>query len=663
MAENNLVGRRCMTLIRCSTKEQSGESFPQQEAWLRDFADENQMIYVGEIQEALGVSQTEHRPDIDKLLKQAREQHDFDTVLVQDMSRLTRGGLIHGLRLYFQFEEVGVLIASITDGLIDTEDKVKEAIRRFEESQAAIKLSTLHMLRGRLKARKDGRCMYTHNASYGVDRKYLSADGTALHIIRDHSDGSQVQLMPDGVTEIRRFLPNNGKETKHYKKQRDEHVTLVPGDPERVAVVRRIFRRKFIDGWGGIRISDELNSEGILGPRGHKWHADTVRNILLNRIYTGVGVAGRLSDNPIFYQAGKSTPIAISPKATSLQDQACAFGTLKKYRPEADWHEQIFPELTDFLRLDEAVLERVRQWQMQYHRRRASRISALPGGGRYPDSAFFLRGILRTKQFDLAMCGSTVKGYKNKPYRYYVVRESSHKVRRTTIPAEALEKEIIEVLGDVFENVVEVEQVVRDVVHEQSASTSFDAQTIVRLKQEQKALQDQYDLYIENVGFIGKEKTKEKIDILRRKINDINNRISAAEDAESRANIDVEEIVKQVKVHCESVLASLDQMSPKDKRCLLQGVVRRMVVDLETRDVSLDLQLPSWMLKSDDSNGLVEVCAVATIPQDCRNGANHNWSIPIASYHCVQQRVKRKVCTKCSRVAVRRNHGDTAIAA
>src|SRR4051812_11348943 len=116
MPDNNLSGRRCLALVRCSTKPQAGESFPQQSAWLRDFAEENQMTYVDERREALGVTQTERRPDIDYLLQRARNERDYDTLLVQDMSWLTRGGLKHGLSLYFLFESVGVLIASIGDG-------------------------------------------------------------------------------------------------------------------------------------------------------------------------------------------------------------------------------------------------------------------------------------------------------------------------------------------------------------------------------------------------------------------------------------------------------------------------------------------------------------------------------------------------------------------
>jgi hypothetical protein len=58
----------------------------------------------------------------------------------------------------------------------------------------------------------------------------------------------------------------------HYLKQPDECVRLVPGEPRLVAAVQRMFKRKFIDGWGPWRIAGELNAEGICGPTGGKWH-------------------------------------------------------------------------------------------------------------------------------------------------------------------------------------------------------------------------------------------------------------------------------------------------------------------------------------------------------------------------------------------------------
>jgi hypothetical protein len=271
------------------------------------------MAYVGEMQEALGVSQTAKRPDIDYLIKRASQQRDYDTILVQDLSRLTRGGLEHGLELYFKFKSLGVLIASITDGLIDGEDKLREAIKRFEEANAQSKAGTLNMLRGRIKSRRDGRTVYTFQIPYGIDRLFSNAEGEPLHILRDLSDGTQVLLDPTGQRVLRTFGRNEDGEWNHYVKQKDEYMTLIPGSEERVNVMRQIFRRRFVDGWGQTKIARELNDAAIVSAKGRRFACSTIYRMLQNSIYLGVGLGNRRS-TALFYQAGKLTPQLVPPK-------------------------------------------------------------------------------------------------------------------------------------------------------------------------------------------------------------------------------------------------------------------------------------------------------------------------------------------------------------
>ena len=66
--KEKLKGRRCIALIRVSRARQAKNGLPQQAAWLRNFTDEHDMLWVDERKEALGVSQIKKRPDVDYLL-------------------------------------------------------------------------------------------------------------------------------------------------------------------------------------------------------------------------------------------------------------------------------------------------------------------------------------------------------------------------------------------------------------------------------------------------------------------------------------------------------------------------------------------------------------------------------------------------------------------
>jgi hypothetical protein len=67
-------------------------------------------------------------------------------------------------------------------------------------------------------------------------------------------------------------------------------------NPERIKaeVVRRIFSG-ITEGKCLIEIAKQLNSEGILSPRGRKWGKTTIHKILTNETYTGTLVWGRSS--------------------------------------------------------------------------------------------------------------------------------------------------------------------------------------------------------------------------------------------------------------------------------------------------------------------------------------------------------------------------------
>jgi DNA invertase Pin-like site-specific DNA recombinase len=85
-----------------------------------------------------------------------------------------------------------------------------------------------------------------------------------------------------------------------------DRVALVPGRPEEVEMVRRIYRWYIEDGWGDSDIARQLRSQGGKTHMGIPWDAATVRRILTNERYCGQmlfnqttrRMRGRVARNP-----------------------------------------------------------------------------------------------------------------------------------------------------------------------------------------------------------------------------------------------------------------------------------------------------------------------------------------------------------------------------
>jgi hypothetical protein len=102
--------------------------------------------------------------------------------------------------------------------------------------------------------------------------------------------GKQKQLLADG----------------ERKSIVSERVILVPGPPDEVATVRRIFHEFVNEGRSLRSIATRLNEDGVPFIRGSKWDATTVTHLLERANYIGVNVWGRTT-------AHLSTPVRHLP--------------------------------------------------------------------------------------------------------------------------------------------------------------------------------------------------------------------------------------------------------------------------------------------------------------------------------------------------------------
>jgi DNA invertase Pin-like site-specific DNA recombinase len=71
-------------------------------------------------------------------------------------------------------------------------------------------------------------------------------------------------------------------------------IMLVPGPPDEVATVRRIYRLRLERKQSLAAIARTLNAEGVMNEQGRPWKGGTVKTVLTNEKYVGNNVFGRL---------------------------------------------------------------------------------------------------------------------------------------------------------------------------------------------------------------------------------------------------------------------------------------------------------------------------------------------------------------------------------
>ena len=179
----------------------------------------------------------------------------------------------------------------------------------------------------------------------------------------------------------RQLLDVNGvvKQQLSFRERKsivNDRVTLIPGPPEEVAIVGRIFW-EFADQRRTLKaIADDLNRDGILFVTGNRWTPCTVTNVLTNHKYLGMQVWGRTTE----YLSGR--PVKVPKERWAICRNA--------------FHPIIAPELFDRAQArfanfthnltDEELLDRLRPLLAHYGKLSYKIIDqsrSCPGGSTY----------------------------------------------------------------------------------------------------------------------------------------------------------------------------------------------------------------------------------------------------------------------------------------
>ncbi len=266
--------------LRCSTDMQE-DSVGQQKKAIEGWASKNGFKVIAWFtDEGQSGTSFSKRPGFTRMVQSVEQHPDFKFVLVYDESRWGRAGNPRENTYWkVHFERYGVRVRVINSGSRNENDIgsfVVEVVESAEASEYSKKLS---------RSTKRG-CLSRANLGF-------SAGGSATYgykrVAVDPQTGKEIRELPDGV----------------HRRKDEEFVSLRPGDPFEVAIVRRIFEER-ARGVGYRSIADRLNKDGIPCPaRGRwrnldqKWSRGTIATILQNPMYYGARAYNRFPKNKL----------------------------------------------------------------------------------------------------------------------------------------------------------------------------------------------------------------------------------------------------------------------------------------------------------------------------------------------------------------------------
>lgn len=638
MKEINLyAGRGYLCLARCSTAQQADTSIPDQLKLLRAFGDENGMRFIDSvILDGVTGSVAGARTDIEQIVTRKKTANDFDVLLVQDMSRFTRVGAEHGMKLEYDLNAAGIDVVFVADRLPDGDHSGIIKTVGFYAAQQYAKSLSFAVARGLMSSLEQGRIAHTLCVPYGIDRLLVSLDSKPLHVIRNLSDGTQQKLHPETGAVLATFEAERGKNrASHYRMQPNEKVVLIPGDPERIAAVRHMFRRRLIDGWAGFRIAGELDQMGVRSGKGGPWCVTSINSILKNPVYTGIGIANRYSQG-IYNRRSKNAP---KPSMTDRKTLANRKKPKQHVRPREEWIEIEHALLKDYLGdlRDRAVV-----WQkVQLAKQDASRIHTPASKDRHIDSSYFLKGILKSTDGH-PLTGRTVGNPKT---RYYAIHRGfttpkRDKTMRRLIPADQLEKAVLEVVRDVLLSAPALKARLIGQIEHQRQRADNDSTDLDKLEIERMKLCQQIEFVIDSLGSVGQDAAKTKLQQLEAKLTAVISRIEQARAATKIETRSAESIAGEMIANLTKIAATIQTLPMATLRPLLMALIARLEVDMTTKAVKIDLAIPSW--GSENALCLEDKAVQRPVIQA-------QMTIPLDSADCSYRRVGRHPCFNCRR--------------
>jgi hypothetical protein len=641
---DKIRGQRCVVLKRCSSGPQIATSITNQKKSTDQAVRDYDLIVVDAVDlEGVTGSIPGNRDDIDRIITRKRSLNDFKILVVQDATRFTRAGQGHGQKLLYDLRAVGILVYFVAEELlIDTEMAEMYVSFLFSAARHAVKQLAYNGLAGSTNSFLEGKSPHTRRAPYGMDRMY-SDNGIDRHIIRNLPDGTQQMLHPTTFELIRTFGRNEKKGVpNHYIKQKAERVRLVPGDPMIVAVVLMIFDLHDLRGWKFCQIAMHLNDSHIPSANGKEWHTATVQAVLRNPIYVGRAIRGRKKAG-IYFITAEGQP---QPSEVTLEELANNGRVKAKLRAREQWLERVQPHLDDYL--PDPVRELACVRIEKYLESIADATPPKPDRDRHTDHSYLLKGILRSKQGNYPMTGR-VSG---KDHRRYAVARGesvpkSNNILRRRVPAEALEDAIVSVVREVVRSIPDLQAVLKELILQNIKTVQDDVDNPEQLKKELQRKQKQLALLTDDVQLEDDDVLTRKCNKIKADIRALHLRLQQIPQSKQMDKSAADAIAAKSAKEILDSADSLGELHNTETYRLLELLIRRMQVDLETMEVEIDFTFPSWV-GSALQQGAVGLDSLSAYRQ--RIEAHPENSVNLAHFHCDYAGKPSQGCFRCQRL-------------
>jgi len=255
------ITNRAVAYVRMSTERQEYSTKNQLDV-IEKYATEHDLSIVAIYEDAGKSGLTKSgRPALCRLIEDVQTRHDFDFILVYDVTRWGRFQDIDESAYYeYHCRRHGVSIAYCAEPF-DNDGSPYSAIMKMLKRAAAAEFSrelSVKVFAGQCRLIRMG---YKAGgaAIYGLSRLLVGKDGIPVGILK----------------------------SGEWKAIQNQRVIFAPGPEEEIEIVNLIFKWYVDDGVGDRRIAALLNSQNVPSKYGGKWTNNIIRCMLKNEKYIG----------------------------------------------------------------------------------------------------------------------------------------------------------------------------------------------------------------------------------------------------------------------------------------------------------------------------------------------------------------------------------------
>ena len=530
--------KKAVGYIRRSTDKQE-HSLEDQRKAIEKYAIGNNMELLRFYEDdAISGTSTNGRAGFNGMIALGNGRHrDFDTILVWDIKRFSRGDSDEAGYYRHQLRQNGVDVIYISENLRgdDSDDLVlgtKQWLARQESKD-----KSRDSIRGMLSRIYMGLSSSGH--PYAYYRQIINKDGEVIQVCR------------------------RGEKSRATN---DEYTKLIPGDPQEIKVVRRIFDCYVNKGMGKRLIARVLNQANIPSPKGKKWGLCAINYILSNPVYIGNLVYNRTTQ-------AKFHRIVKTEKGFEAQYQGKVAKIKKeRYKNTAQW---IVIEKAVEPIISKQLFERVQSLRQQRAKEKSF-------SGKITTSNYIWTGMLRCVHCGKAMCGHNVKTKYGRIYFYACYQcEEMGQHKRCSVSMMEIDKVLIERIKNRFfssDRVNNTLKVIKEKLKEQKNNPGVN---LANIENRMKEIDAKANKLLDTIDTRHKDLLNLKLDEFKRE----KDMLLAEKDRATRERIDfdIDKVAREILLSADEFKKVLKIGSPAEKKQYVRSYIGQILIDSDTK--------------------------------------------------------------------------------